>query len=52
VLAGDPATHQAFDDASIALLPADERWLVLDTSRLTVDAIADHILTELPCAPW
>ncbi|GII90132.1 hypothetical protein [Sinosporangium siamense] len=43
-LAAHPEVHQEYEDFVTALLPADENWLVLDTTDCPVDEVARRIL--------
>jgi thymidylate kinase len=47
LLANDPSLHQKFDDFSRNSLPADEDWLIVDTSGRNVPHICRQILDHL-----
>lgn len=50
MLAADRDRHQRYDDYMRSHLPADEQWLVVDTSPLTVANVAQRIVQHLEAA--
>lgn len=47
ILANDALLHQRYDDAMLKILPEEERWLVIDTSKLDVQEVAVKIFEFL-----
>jgi thymidylate kinase len=47
LLASDIMLHQRYDDAMRSMLPTGEDWLVIDTSSLTPEAVAERILEKI-----
>jgi thymidylate kinase len=43
-LAERPTLHQDYEQSLVDLLPASERWTVLDTTRMTIDEVAGAVL--------
>lgn len=48
-LAANPHLHQEYERFLLDLIPADESWLVLDTSERTVEGIATAIRGFIGC---
>jgi thymidylate kinase len=47
MLADDPTLHQRYDDVMRGMLPKGERWLMIDTSNSTVEAVAQIVLAHI-----
>ncbi|NTX51176.1 hypothetical protein HUA74_21775 [Myxococcus sp. CA051A] len=46
-LRDNPERHQAYDEYLVSLLPAEERWTVVDTSELRPEQVAERIATDV-----